>query len=144
MEARTEAESTSTRNSDLAILACQAAIELDNVILRRSTPRHAVRDLASKIREAVNVPDPALPSSLLDPNTTVALNRAIGGLTTLDELLERAQQVSERLLHVSSLTVASVGNEEWEELRRFCLALSRHAASLRQAPDERSHHPLRR
>jgi hypothetical protein len=128
---------------DLPLLACEAAVELDNLILSQSTGLEAVRCLASAISDAVDVPEPAKPSSLLDAATAVALHRAMGNVATLDELLQRTKAMTARLLAATPEQLAG-REEEWKLLRSFCLALSQHAAALRQTPEDTSRHPLRR
>ena len=125
---------------DLTSLACQAAVELDNLILHRPTQLHAVHKLATTIRDVVSVPEPSQPSSLLDPTTAVALHKAIGGLKTLEQLLEHVRDVTTRLGKASP----TGGAQDWKQLRDFCLALSQHAGTLVHPPDEVPNHPLRR
>ena len=65
--------------SDLASLACQTAIEMDNLILGRLTTLDAANRLISAISESIPKDgDPFSPTSLLDPTVVLAFNRAIG------------------------------------------------------------------
>src|SRR5437879_13145023 len=90
--------------SDLPSLANQAAIELDNLVLKRPVQLDAVRRLASRISEAVvNVAEPGSPSSLLDVRTAVVINKAIVESTgplnqTLAALLEKTKELTDKLL----------------------------------------------
>lgn len=131
-------------SSNLSALACEAAVELDNLMTQHAGDLEAVRVLGNRIRSAVIVPEPATPSSLLDATTAVALHRAIGGGgNTLDELLVEAKAFSGRL---ESATATALLERETEcrALRDFCLALSRHASALSYPTPEASRHPLRR
>jgi len=63
--------------SDLASLACQAAIELDNLLIRGKCEHDAIRRLADALSLIVaSGGESASPASLLKPATAVVLNRA--------------------------------------------------------------------
>ena len=54
---------------DLPTLACEAAIELDNMLLNRFTGVESVRMLADKISQAIpDIRDPASPNWLSNPD----------------------------------------------------------------------------
>lgn len=139
--------------SDLASLACQAAIELDNLILDRPTTFDSVRRLISAIAESVpESADAFSPSSLLDATAVLVLNRAIGDAalgtapTRVDELVRQAarimQQLSDMIANPEHSRASSL--PELKQMRSLCLAVSRHASAALPPPEERSpDHPFR-
>jgi hypothetical protein len=117
----------------LPVLACNAAIEVDDLILGRTTELLAVRQLGQVLAAALTDAG-ALPAS--DPAMVSALNSAIGDSalssqpTTTRELIEQAASISGALNRASrSVDVATLSR-----LRAFCLALSRRASSFRFSP----------
>lgn len=144
---------SSHQTKDLAWLACQAATEIDNLILKRSQSLEAVRGLASTLTDpGSSLLQEGQQSSLIDPTTTVVLTRALRELTAdttetrLRDLLRAAGKVVNRLVDVSSRTASSgaLDNEALTTLRSFCLALSRHAAAMSPVPVEPPEHPSQR
>ncbi len=139
--------------SDLASLACHAAIELDNFILERSTTFESVRRLASEIAESVPPNfDSFSPSSLLDPTAVLVLNRAISDAvpenapTRVDELVRKAAQITQRLsaLIDNPADFRATKLPELAQMRSLCLALSKHASAAMPSPEERfPEHPFR-
>jgi hypothetical protein len=139
--------------SDLASLACQAAIELDNLILDRPTTFDSVRRLIATIAESV--PDSARafsPSSLLDPTAVLVLNRAIGDAVPgvapnrVDELVRHAarmiQQLSDMIANPEHSRASRLS--ELKQMRLLCLAVSKHASAAIPSPEERiPDHPFR-
>jgi hypothetical protein len=150
-----DAEDLSARRleGDLASLACQAAIELDNLILDRSTTLDSVRRLVATIAESVpESMDVFSPSSLLDPTAVLVLNRAIGDTvpgkapTRVDELVRQAsrmmQQLSEMIANPGHSRVSRL--PELKQMRSLCLAVSKHASAATPSPEERiPEHPFR-
>lgn len=141
--------------SDLPSLASQAAIELDNLILGRSSQVEAIRRLALRIGESVERDaEPASALSRLDPKTVVVIKRAIDDalrlnapLTTVDELVHETGKIRERLERVSQNPQAlqQHGIDSLKQMRAFCLALSRRASAHEQSMDDRKPpHPFRR
>lgn len=136
---------------DLASLACQAALEFDNLILKRSSQLNAASELFAQIRQRVtDVAQPASASSLLDPTTAVVLNRAVKDVSgptdgQLEQLLVQIREMSEI---VTGLTTADPSAEknvvQLGKLRTFCLAVSRHASAVWPNPFERPEQPFRR
>jgi hypothetical protein len=139
---------------DLPSVACQAAIELDNLILGRGTSLSGVAELSNRLTEEVpNVPDLNSPLSLVDPSTVVALHGTLqeacitGPSDDIADLTRRAGEIVQRLKSVSDNPQAarSAGLEELHKLKDFCLILSRRAAATSGDPDEaRPPHPYRR
>ena len=90
---------------DLAWVACQAATELDNLLLGRSASIDAVRGLTRALSSsAVTTTTPA---SLVDPTTTVVLTRALRESEpnlhgrTLEDLVKATVHLVEQLRQVA-------------------------------------------
>lgn len=123
---------------DLASLASRAAIELDNLMLKRPTSLEAAQRLAARLSERI----PSTPASKIpDIATVVALRRALietpgfTEATTLDELVKNAAQVTGLL--------SKAGPEvDLKLLRTFCVALSREATAAQRSPFERPEQPF--
>ncbi len=134
-------------DSDLASLASQAAIELDNVLLERAGGLSAVGRLAQMIYATVPAEETSWQIHYLDIGNTIAVNRAVATLTgsstgtQLRQLLERARDIAARL---SALPEHEERHVELKDLRAFCLELSRQAASSRRIANETASHPYRR
>lgn len=142
------------RLDDLASLACRAAIQIDDLLLERGAELSAVSDLVTQISGAVTKVDkPALPNSLLDPTTAIAVNQAIQAafssqaLQKLDQLVKEADRITQRLIELSRdpAVFRAENAEELGRMRTFCLALSRSFSALTRPPEDfRPDHPLRR
>lgn len=136
--------------TDLPSLACEAAVEIDNLARGRNGDLSAVRALADTITKSVTVDQPSSPASLLNPTTAVVLRRAIGAVTgagqprKLDELLSKASEIAASLRSVAATPETPPMPRTLEELRAFCVALSNSAAAARRPPIERPEHPFRR
>ena len=120
--------------SDLASLACQAAIEFDNLILDRPTAFDSASRLVSAIRESLpQNSDPFSPNSLLDPTAVLIVNRAIGDaipgepLTRVDALVRRSARLMQQLTDLIANPQCSRANRlsELKLMRSLCLALSK-------------------
>jgi hypothetical protein len=139
---------------DLPSIACQAAIELDNLILDRGRSLPAVAELSNRLAEEVpNVPDLNSPLSLVDPSTVVALHGTFqeapttGPSDDIADLIQRASEIVKRLMMASNNPQAArfADLEELRKLKEFCLILSRRAAAASGDPDEAGPpHPYRR
>ena len=139
---------------DLPSVACQAAIELDNLILGRGTSLLGVVELSNRLTEEVpNVPDLNSPLSLVDPSTVVALYGTlqeaciIGSSGDIADLTRRTEEIVLRLKTVNddpqAARSADLGGVR--KLKEFCLILSRRAAAAGGDLDEaRPPHPYRR
>jgi hypothetical protein len=136
---------------DLPTLACEAAIEIDDLVRGRGSDLTAVRLLAATIADSVRLEELTSPASLLYPATAIMLRRAIGSVPgageprKLDELLNTAGEYvkSLRKLGAEGMTT-SPPSEELATLRALCVALSTHAGTAHRSPFDRPHHPLRR
>lgn len=137
---------------DLASLACNAAIELDNLLIGQRPPLLAVRKLAYRLTKDLPIaPDAASGKFLVDPSTVVVMNRVIresswlGRPSQVQELTQAAGKVAKQLLAVSSDPNALADTGSLEQLRTFCLTLSRRAAASRgSAMETRPPHPFRK
>jgi len=140
--------------SDVPSLACQAAIELDNILLDRPCGTDSVCRLARIISRSI--PDEQDPSSanwLLDPTAVVVVNRAIGDSTrrqpfsTVKELVREAGELVQRFhkLIDDSEGFKKKNSDDLKKMRAFCLALSRRASAAKKSPHDRvPDHPFRR
>lgn len=128
---------------DLASLASQAAIELDDLILGRRKDLTAVGVLIDKI--AAGLPE----GKPLDATTVVAIQRALidtpgsKQTTTVSELQSSAAEMTARLSGL--ITGGDVkAADVLEQLRSFCVALSKHSTALQRSPYDRREHPFQR
>lgn len=134
---------------DLAWIACQAATELDNLLLGKAVSVNAVKGLSSALA-SVATGGPAAPSSLIDPTTTVVLGRALRdadpALKGLEDLVRVTVHLVDQLRQVAEPPGGRTVEQEstLRSLRTFCLALSRHAAAVTPSPANRPDHPFRR
>jgi hypothetical protein len=137
----------------LAWVACQAATELDNLLLGRAVSIDAVKGLSSALSASVAVgTGAAAPASLIDPTTTVVLTRALRDsdpqLTgkNLDDLVRVTVHLVDQLRQAAEPANARTTDDlnTLRGLRAFCLAVSRHAAAASPAPANRPEHPFRR
>ena len=118
---------TNRGRPDLAALASQAAITLDRKARGIDVPVDSVHRLVEFLRGTVEAPLPGNAARLLDPLTADVLSRAFaaGELHGIPQLKEKANEVIERLEAVREQTE----KQALEELRDFCIALSRSAQS---------------
>ena len=132
--------------SDLPSLASRAAIELDNIIIEQEGELKAISRLAENIeRSCSGTRATTHPVLLCDPSIAVVLNYAfadseiVGGkLTTVDELLVQAKEIGSSL---RSILADPVGFRQrdlrrLEQMRAFCVALSRRASAYEQSMDD--------
>lgn len=130
--------------TDLASVACRAAIELDNQMLNRGNGVDSISQLHKMVSESLPTgQDPMAANWLRDPSTTVVVHRALSRnspATAVDELVKKAREI---LAQFSSLIASPTEfvkqhREEAEKMREFCLALSRSASSTRRSPLDRN------
>jgi hypothetical protein len=128
---------------DLASLASQAAIELDDLLLGRREELAAVGVLIDKIRDGLPHGQP------LDTTTVMAMQRAFidtpgsKETNTVSELQTNAAELMARLSGI----VAGAKNQQataLEQLRSFCVALSKHSTALQRSPYDYQEHPFQR
>ena len=141
--------------SDLASLSSRAAIALDNLVIGGEVERYALCTLADTIVLLTETPaESSEPALLLDPSTAIVMNHAIAdakllptALTTVEQLLQEASSIGERLREVSKDPPGFLGRqrEDVEKMRSFCLALSKQACAYRESvADRQPTHPFRR
>lgn len=131
---------------DLSFIASQAAIELDNLLLRTGGGLDAVARLAGCLQRSTGITGGGTETKhLMAPQTIDILSRAIDAsgdqrITTIDELARRASQIAADL----GASKSGGGDDQIKRLRDFCVALSRVAAADRRAMlDMRPSRPLR-
>src|SRR5262245_18402821 len=119
---------------DLPSVACQAAIELDTLLLGRTKDLPSVAELSRRLSEEVPpVLDLNSPLSLVDPSTVVALHgtieesRLAAPSDDIIVLTQDAGEIVRRLKAVSDDPAAARASdlEELRKLKEFCLILSR-------------------
>jgi hypothetical protein len=127
--------------TDLAHLACRAAIELDNAILGRGQHLETVTQLAHQMSYLVERIKPASHSSFTDPTAVVLMKRAVEDFavgvahpSTVDELAEIATEIQKNLREL--LKEQQPNKDHLQRMRSFCLALSESASSYQQSIDE--------
>ena len=140
--------------NDLPSIACQAAIELDDLILGRDQSSESIRRLIDRLSEAIPTSGRTTTSGyLVDPTAAVVVNRAISeaGLvqpaSKFAELVRDTEELTEQLRQVvaNPESVRDAGQDSLRKLRTFCVALSRHASAERRRNRERvPQHPYRR
>lgn len=142
---------------DLPNLACDAAFELDKLILGRSEKLEALSTLVDLIAEfssaSFSGDGENGPLSNLNPSTAVALNSAIGEsrlsvtTNTIDALIKEANNIIEDLktLIDNPQKAKESDLEKVKKFRSFCLFLSKHALATEPTLyDLEPYHPYRR
>jgi len=127
-------------DTDLASLACHAAIELEGVVLGRATRFEAVEKLATALSGAkIDSTGSVCLDFLHDPSVSLAMHQAIVASSIASETLEEDDQLIEQTGKISAelanfVKRAEAGDKSFHEadkLKQFCLALSS-GASLSQ------------
>jgi len=124
---------------DLRSSASASAVELDNVLLGRSTKTTAIRHLVEILEAGVpQVEQRNEPMALITP-TVVVMDRVVRGekpRAPLKEVIEEYDSIVERLKRVVAdpRTLRETEPGVIEALRGLCLAISRYASSLRKPP----------
>jgi hypothetical protein len=151
MRTQTASANVVELDSDLPSLASQAAIALDNVRLRRPSDLSAVARLAEMIQAAVPPPEQTWQISYFDIGSTLAVNRAVAQIagptasTRVDELLPQVRAFAQRLAGLSHRRdPLSSEPSEVNDLRAFCVELSRQADAGQRTVYDRPTHPYRR
>lgn len=127
--------------TDLATMACRAAIELDNTILGRGQRLETVKRLADQMSYLVARIKPTSPTSFTDPTAVVLMKRAVEDFaigkahpSTVDELAEIASTIQQSLREL--LKEQQPSKDHLQKMRSFCLALSESASSYQHSIDE--------
>lgn len=124
-----------SRAEEFSWLACQAAIELDNMLLGRPTDASAVGRLGQKLGQSVagDATSASVPR-LADMRRTLALHAAVRRIGSVDQstvsgLQEVTRALAQQLCSVGSQSL----HDDLVKLRSFCVALSR-AAVVSERP----------
>jgi len=132
---------------DLAIVACYAAGEVDNLIMGRPNGFSALKRLLEMIQSSIiSSNESTSPQSLIDPTTAVAMNRALEhsyptlkeSLSTVDQLIEQSGVVAELLDRVikEPQKFQKHQGKDLETLRSLCLSLSNNALACEEPIEE--------
>jgi hypothetical protein len=128
---------------DLPSLSSIAAIELDNLILKKSKDLEGVKRLAAKISNSLSM-------TSNDPTAMVVMDMAMtdsqlsGHLETVDELVQKAEEIIQRLKQIMAKP-KKTNITELKIMRNFCITLSKHASAHEPSPyDIEPYHPFRR
>jgi hypothetical protein len=131
----------------LPMLAARAAMELDNYKLTGEVSFEAVKHLCLRLRNSFAINGGGGAKALLDSSTVSIVGYALnssnwaGQISTIDQLGNKLQEIAEGLEGAES----TPANAPIEKMRDFCVALSKSAASYRQAfNDLRPSHPFQR
>lgn len=119
----------------LPFLASQAAIELDNVLLRKNVELKAVSQLAQRLeRSTEQVAGTEDRKSLMDPATVSIFNSAIvaSGMQKVQTLAELASEAWQIARELQGSTRES-NRQRVEKLRTFCTHLARSAVAHERA-----------
>jgi len=132
---------------DLPLLATEAAIDIENLLASRSHDLTAIRRLADRLNNSIDLSTTNLqPRSLMDPATLSVLGEAIA-VTTNGGTLQKLEELIEETAYIAkTLTSAKPENiEELTKARDFCVALSRVVMAYHKSiRDLRPPHPFRR
>jgi hypothetical protein len=140
---KVEQEALWALESDFASLGSQAAIALDKLVLGEEAETEAVERLVDRISVSMEVPISdwltsrrPVSESLISPTTVVLMTEAMGesrlaqDLKTVGEVVKQTRDVASRLRKVlEQHGIENDNKRELEELRAFCLALSRKASA---------------
>jgi hypothetical protein len=139
---------------DLSSLACDSAMELDNLIRGKSQGLDTVKKLIEIISDVgQGLTDSVTHGGLakLSPTTAVALNSAIDesklspAQIDISGLSKETDKIIGSLKNLVANTQTAKYEEPVEKLRSFCIALSRHALATKPPVYEGdSGHPYRR
>ncbi|MBN1589295.1 MAG: hypothetical protein JW888_07255 [Pirellulales bacterium] len=130
---------------NLSLLASQAAIELDNCLLKKPTGLDAVRLLAKQLDSSTEaVGESNERQALMDAPTASVLSSALDSCSlpvqTLAELADKAWEMANDLQNTEPTT----NTETIQQLRSFCVFLATNARSLRRdIQDMQATHAMR-
>lgn len=139
---------------DLPWLACNAALEIDDISQGRVSSREALGDLVRVLRAQIERVRRSASAGLPDPTAVTVMHHAIGdagisagGVATVPRLLDEAGRICSRL----SALADQGGNGPCEDpdglqqMKTFCLALAEHTSVQQTALlDTEPSHPFRR
>lgn len=135
---------------DLPLLASEAAVDIENILLNGPKELEAVHLLANLLKNSIQTDtNDAAFQSLMDPPTLSIIGEAVAkstktqnGCHKIEYLLNEAGKIADILSQTSHIGDPT----ELEKARDFCLALSSAALSYRKSIRENSiqAHPFRR
>jgi len=102
---------------DLALLASEAAIDIDNLLSNRSKDLKAMRDLAGRLKNSVEVSAGGPPHSLMDPATLTVLGEAVAqaaGMTYAQKIEDLKAILFKRVNEESAKAIGQRRREEEE------------------------------
>jgi hypothetical protein len=120
---------------DLPLLASQAALELDNLLLGEKVEPMALRQLGKALKNSFTGTGSTPRKSLVDPGVVAVIGRALNAsdvmksASTVDELDNKAWEVVGQMDQIGE----HGDSNDVKKVRDFCVALSDYAASYRQA-----------
>ena len=134
---------------DLPFLASEVAIDVDNILAGVSVDQTAMRLLAEKLLNSIEVDTAGgPPRSQMDMATLTVLGEAILDLETVEK--QSLGKVEDLLTKASQIANILSGDDpqnkpkDLEQARSFCVALSRAAAAYSESiRDLRPSHPFR-
>lgn len=119
-------------DSNVPLLAIEAANELDELIVGRGKSLDAVARLTALVQHSGD------PKSFLDSGAVAVFSEAIGEIDgpqqvkTIDELIARLKTIAGDL-NLAKAALAQNDPAQLQKLRAFCLALAASAASFRNS-----------
>lgn len=135
-------------DTDLPILASEAAIDIQNILSNISVDLTAIRRLAQRLKNSIEADNAGgSPHSLMDPATLSVLSEAmvqsVEGFASqsVEDLLREAFKIAGEL----SIGDPKSNRPSLEQARDFCVALSRAAMAYHKSIRDLSpSHPFRR
>jgi K+-sensing histidine kinase KdpD len=136
------------QNPDLSLLACEAAIDLDNLLLKKYEDLSMVKNLAQQLQYTVEVASAnGTGRALMDAATFSVLTQAVlgaPGISTVSQMEDIFKRAAEMADLMSSADLAT-DPEKQKTAKKFCLALSKAASDYSRSIYEPSdRHPFER
>jgi len=123
----------------IPFLATRAAVQLDNLILKRTKSVEAIARLGASLRETATVSASAVSKKALVDPLAIRILRLVSqqavkdAPTAPDDLVRQAKDNGDKLVAAAAGTAT---DDELRMLRTYCLALSRALASFQQSRQE--------
>ena len=132
---------------DLPLLASEAAIDIDNMLSNRSKDFKAMRDLAVRLKNSIEISDSGQLHSLMDPPTLIVLSEAVAQAAGKQHR-EKTEDVLAVALKIGDALSSEDPTKNPEALRltpNFCMGLSMAAVAYRKSiRDLRQTRPFRK
>lgn len=132
---------------DLSLLASEAAIDIDNLLSNRAEDFKAMRDLAERLKNSLEMSEGGLIQSLMDPPTLLVLGEAVAHavgkpyIEKIEDLLTDTFKISDELSSADPLKDI----EALKQARDFCMGLSMAVVAYRKSiRDLRQMRPFRK